>query len=150
MGDLRISDLMHGGWHPGDPDSGLEPPRPTYQLWITVHQPLGMRIGRLGVFSFLPGRYVYTGSARRHLAARLTRHLSRDKRLRWHIDYLLVSPRVVVTAIYTFDRPECEVNRATPGKIPVRGFGASDCRARCGGHLKYLGRSETATSMDQA
>jgi len=42
----------------------------TYQLHIVVPQPLDIVIGRLGHFQLSPGRYVYTGSARRSLQAR--------------------------------------------------------------------------------
>ncbi len=112
--------------------------------------PLKIRVGQLGLFSFLPGAYVYTGSARRHVAARVTRHLSKNKRLHWHIDYLLLSPGVVVSGIRTFDARECQINRATPGAIPVLRFGASDCRAGCGSHLKYLGGSDTDSNADSS
>lgn len=111
----------------------------TYQLVIELTAPVRLQIGRLGRFDFPAGRYVYTGSARRTLAARVARHLSQHKRLRWHIDYLLVSGRARVTAVRSSRRAECALNRATPGAVPVPRFGASDCRAGCGSHLKYLG-----------
>jgi Uri superfamily endonuclease len=110
----------------------------TYQLLIHVDEPVTVRVGRLGECEFAPGYYVYTGSARRGLKARLMRHLSRDKRLRWHIDYLLADPGATVVDVSLFAHAECRVNRRTPGEIPVPGFGASDCRARCGAHLKQV------------
>jgi len=33
----------------------------------------------------------------------------------------------------------CASNRAVRGRVVASGFGASDCRAGCGAHLKYLG-----------
>jgi Uri superfamily endonuclease len=36
-------------------------------------------------------------------------------------------------------REECRLNQASGGQVLVRGFGASDCRAGCGAHLKYRG-----------
>jgi hypothetical protein len=36
-------------------------------------------------------------------------------------------------------RVECSLNQATTGTIPIPGFGASDCGACCGSHLKYYG-----------
>ena len=98
-----------------------------------------LTIGRLGAFRFPAGRYVYTGSARRNLEARIARHRRRDKKLRWHIDYLLAAPGVRVLSVRRSRRDECALNRSTSGSIPVPGFGASDCRAGCGSHLKYLG-----------
>jgi Uri superfamily endonuclease len=115
-------------------------PRATsYQLLIEVARPLRLTIGRLGRFDFPAGRYVYTGSAVRGLDARIARHLRREKRLRWHIDYLLHAPGVSVTGVIRSGRAECALNRATPGRIAANGFGASDCRAGCGAHLKSLG-----------
>ena len=37
--------------------------------------------------------------------------------------------------------PECSLNRKAHSRVPVPGFGASDCRAGCGSHLRYLGAS---------
>ena len=48
-------------------------------------------VGGLGTFDFPAGCYVYTGSPKRNLHARVARHHSRGKRLRWHIDYLLAA-----------------------------------------------------------
>lgn len=95
-------------------------------------------MGRLGVFSFPAGSYVYTGSARRHFEARIARHLRRDKTLRWHIDYLLTAPGVSVLAVRRTPIDECALNQATDGDLPVPGFGASDCRQGCGSHLKRV------------
>lgn len=112
---------------------------PTYQLLIEVSAPIAVAVGRLGLCAFPAGRYVYTGSARRNMAARLARHLSPHKRLHWHIDYLLTAPGVRVAGTRLFDEPECQINRNMPGTVPVPGFGSTDCRAACGSHLKYLG-----------
>ena len=111
----------------------------TYQLSIIVEQLLRTEVGKLGNCLFPAGRYIYTGSARRNLAARVARHLSKNKRLRWHIDYLLTAPGVAIEGTQRFEEPECVVNGKTPGRIVVARFGASDCRAGCGSHLKYLG-----------
>lgn len=117
--------------------AALEPV--TYQLCIVLDAPLRLQVGRLGSFIFPAGRYVYTGSARRHLEARLARHLRRDKPLRWHIDYLTSQPSVRVSVLVRSATPECALNQATAGQMPVPGFGASDCRCGCGSHLKFLG-----------
>ena len=112
----------------------------SYQLLIDVARPLRLVIGRLGTFEFAAGRYVYTGSAKRALEARIARHLRQHKTLRWHIDYLLAAPGVRVTGVVRSRRAECAENRTVRGSIPAPGFGASDCRAGCGAHLKFLGR----------
>jgi len=107
---------------------------------IDVEFPIRLRVGRLGEFIFPAGRYVYTGSARRSMEARLRRHFASAKRLHWHIDYLLAAPGVRPLEAKLSSRSECAVNRALHGEIIAPGFGASDCRAGCGSHLKYLGR----------
>ena len=78
------------------------------------------------------------------------RHLSRAKRLRWHIDYLLAAPCVRVVDVRRFAEPECEVCHRTGGRILVAGFGASDCRAHCGSHLKYFGRTRRSQRATDA
>jgi Uri superfamily endonuclease len=111
----------------------------TYQLRIHLSQAVRLQIGRLGAFDFPAGEYVYTGSAKRNFEARIARHMRRDKTLRWHIDYLLDAMEARVTSVVRAERDECEMNQTQPGVVLVPGFGASDCRKGCGGHLKYLG-----------
>lgn len=117
----------------------------TYQLLIEVGEALDIDVGRLGRCHFAAGRYIYTGSARRNFEARIARHLRRDKKLHWHIDYLLSQPVVAVVDVRRYSVAECDINHRQPGVILLPGFGASDCRERCGSHLKYLGACGTAT-----
>ncbi|WP_242463252.1 GIY-YIG nuclease family protein [Rhodocyclus tenuis] len=122
--------------------SALPPPEQafcTYQIIFDLPAPARIAVGRFGSFDFPAGRYCYTGSARRAFEARIRRHLSREKRLRWHIDYLLSAPGVRIVDVHRLTLPECEVNRQTAGEVVVAGFGASDCRAACGSHLKRIG-----------
>lgn len=113
----------------------------TYQLLFRVDRPRHVRVGRLGTFVFPAGRYVYTGSAKRALEARVERHLSGARRLHWHIDYLLASRGVAIESVRRSRKPECAANRAVGGTAPAPGFGASDCRFGCGSHLRFLGAS---------
>ena len=112
----------------------------TYALLIGVEAPLVIRAGRLGEISLDAGRYVYIGSAHGPggLAARVERHLRREKRLHWHIDALTAAaPVVEVWWVETVERLECAWARALltlPGvSVPARGFGSSDCA--CPAHL---------------
>jgi Uri superfamily endonuclease len=111
----------------------------SYQLRIEVQRPVCISVGRLGLFLFPAGRYVYTGSARRNLEARIARHLRKEKTLRWHIDWLLSASGVKVATVKRSRESECILNQKIVGTIVVPGFGASDCRNRCGSHLFYLG-----------
>lgn len=109
----------------------------TYQLHIAVARLRILTIGQLGLFRFPAGCYVYTGSARRNLISRVRRHLSQDKKLRWHIDYLLAVHDVKVVDVSLSGEAECLLNQCTEGEVIVPGFGASDCRAHCSSHLKF-------------
>ena len=111
----------------------------SYQLRIAVARPVRLRVGRLGCFLFPAGRYVYTGSAKRNLDARIARHLRKEKALRWHIDWLLAAPGVAVVAVKRANLSECALNQQVAGAIVAPGFGASDCRKGCRSHLRYLG-----------
>ncbi|RMG31902.1 MAG: GIY-YIG nuclease family protein [Gammaproteobacteria bacterium] len=111
----------------------------SYQLLLQVREGLRLEIGALGPCRLPAGLYVYTGSARRGLEARIARHRRREKPRRWHIDWLTTHPAVEILAVLRSTLPECELNRATAGEIPVPGFGASDCRTGCGAHLKWIG-----------
>lgn len=124
------------GW---EAQAGSNPSLRTYQLDIEIPHPITVQVGRLGRFDFPAGHYRYTGSARQALVARVRRHLSNKKKLRWHIDYLLKAKSARVVAVNLSAEPECVCNRRVAGSIIVPGFGASDCRAGCGSHLKFLG-----------
>ncbi len=110
----------------------------SYQLHITVAHDTTVTVGKLGACTFPAGRYVYTGSARRNLEARIRRHLSSAKRLHWHIDYLLASPNVRIENVDRSSVEECALNQQVAGSIPLSRFGASDCRNGCGSHLKLV------------
>jgi sugar fermentation stimulation protein A len=110
-----------------------------YAVEIHLLQEMTVRVGQLGTLSLQAGAYVYVGSARRGLAARLNRHARAAKPLRWHIDYLTAHAPARRAALWPLTVGECELARClqAAGGVVVPGFGSSDCR--CGGHLLYLG-----------
>jgi Uri superfamily endonuclease len=110
----------------------------TYQLFIELKTDETIRIGKLGTFDFPAGDYIYTGSAKKNIEARINRHQTKDKKLRWHIDYFLNSPNVMITNLKRFTEPECEINQKTKGVALIKQLGASDCHAGCISHLKYI------------
>ncbi len=67
----------------------------TYQLTIHLKNKVTLTIGKLGTFEFPAGHYIYTGSAKKNIEARINRHLSQQKSLKWHIDYLLDSQQAI-------------------------------------------------------
>jgi Uri superfamily endonuclease len=109
---------------------------------VLKNQGCTVRIGALGEITFKPGWHCYVGSALGSGGLkRLERHISlaaqRDKRPKWHVDYLLSSPFFsLVCAVYgvTNERLECGfANELGVGGVP--GFGSSDCT--CRSHLFY-------------
>ncbi len=115
-----------------------------YQLLIEIKKDVKINIGALGRLSFEKGFYVYTGSAMKGLEARVARHRRKDKKLRWHIDYLLNHRSAKIIDVKLFrsnDRRECSLNQQVIGlsgsEVPVAGFGSSDCRI-CPAHLVKL------------
>ena len=115
----------------------------SYALVIRLAHEERLTVGRLGAFDFPAGYYLYLGSARNGLAGRVGRHLRRDKKLHWHIDYLTAATGVCQVWWCgdgrETERRECEwaqaaLKRGATVKAP--GFGASDCR--CPTHLLYL------------
>ena len=111
----------------------------SYQLIILLDKKSKITIGKLGTFLFLKGKYVYTGSAKKNMDKRITRHLSKDKKLRWHIDYFLYHPQAKVLSVYKSNLEECSLNMKGNSSFPVKGFGSSDCKNNCPSHFKYLG-----------
>jgi Uri superfamily endonuclease len=108
----------------------------TYVLLIKLEKDRRITVGELGEISFRKGCYAYVGSARRNMGKRLERHQRREKKLHWHIDYLLKESRI--TRIFVSDGEECEIARAlAPVLESVPRFGCSDCS--CGSHLFYSG-----------
>ena len=114
----------------------------TYQLFICLHTSATLGIGKLGIFQFPGGMYLYTVSAKRGMQNRLLRHLAKQKTLRWHIDYLLAFKGCEILDIRKFREPECHICQTSGGVILVPGFGSSDCTSGCGSHLRYLGNVE--------
>lgn len=120
-----------------------------YVLLLFVSEEITLTIGKLGIHNFTRGYYSYTGSALGNgatsLKNRIKRHLRKEKRKFWHIDYLLAEENVSIEAVIlieTYEKVECETNQniknTIGAKVPIIGFGSSDCRKNCGSHLLYF------------
>ena len=116
-------------------------PFQSYQILFLLEKETSIRIGALGRFLFPAGLYVYTGSARKHIEARIRRHLAESRRNRWHIDYLLSHPFTHVVSTKRSSLDECVLNQRTTGRVIVRRLGASDCTRHCKSHLKFVGKN---------
>lgn len=126
----------------------------TYALVLSASSYQEVGIGRLGVLAVRPGFYVYVGSALGPggLAARVGRHSRRNKRLRWHVDYLRTVAEVEeVWYANGKAHQECrwaQILGRRPGAcVPLARFGASDCR--CPSHLLFFPLPPSFTAFRQ-
>ncbi|WP_293986558.1 DNA/RNA nuclease SfsA [uncultured Megasphaera sp.] len=107
-----------------------------YLFVLHLNKTKDISVGSLGTLHFPQGYYVYAGSAKKNLAARLARHSRKRKKMHWHIDYLRQEADVVAALpIRTADDLEHDLARAV-AKIAdwqIDGFGCTDCR--CPSHL---------------
>ncbi len=104
----------------------------SYVLLIRLDQARMIAAGRRPRQRFAAGHYAYVGSALNGLRARLERHLREEKRLHWHIDYLLLEARIVeIVTCRSQQRTECAIATSLAERFDaIAGFGASDCRCR--------------------
>jgi len=118
-----------------------------YLIHLLLDTPIEIVIGQLGPVCLPAGRYVYAGSARRGLEARIARHhrqwAERRGVRRWHIDAILAHPACHWLLAQRFPGgQECALAQAIaclPGvRTPAPGFGASDCRHGCKAHFHCL------------
>jgi sugar fermentation stimulation protein A len=113
--------------------------RGVYLILLYMSTRKRIKTGSLGEIDYAEGWYVYVGSAKRGLSARVKRHLSKRKSCRWHIDYLsMATERIQAYPIYTDGDLECELacRISEAGGSGVRSFGSSDCS--CPSHLFWF------------
>ena len=108
----------------------------TYILFIYLDIDSNIVIGQLGSYHFLKGSYAYVGSGKKNINKRIERHLKKEKKFFWHIDYFL--QRAEVKDIWVGEKEESEVARIleTELEIPVYGFGSTD-KVRDKSHLFF-------------
>jgi Uri superfamily endonuclease len=122
----------------------------TYILTIEVLHDSNLIIGSLGEIFFPSGLYFYIGSAMAKTGAstllnRVKRHVLKtiDKKVHWHIDYLLNSEYAKVIRLFLIpskERYECIIAQEMVKKADkyIPNFGASDCS--CKSHLFHINR----------
>jgi Uri superfamily endonuclease len=118
-------------------------------LLIHVQIPVTICVGQLGNVEFVAGWYAYVGSAMGRtsttLHSRLKRHFAplSQKKLHWHVDYLLAWPQIVLAgalAVPSIERLECKIVQLLRGancQFWGPRFGASDCTV-CPSHLLLI------------
>ncbi|MCK5298735.1 MAG: GIY-YIG nuclease family protein [Candidatus Heimdallarchaeota archaeon] len=120
--------------------------RGTYLLFLFIQKDISLTIGALGCKLFQQGNYIYVGSAfgPGGLEKRITRHIKQEKKIFWHIDYLLNDNFVKIKAygeILSDHKIECnvvdQITRTFQEKsLIIENFGSSDCN--CKSHLLYF------------
>jgi Uri superfamily endonuclease len=112
-----------------------------YLLIIKVKKPNKIKVGKLGKIEFEKGYYVYVGSALKNLEKRVERHFKKEKKIKWHIDYLLASKFAFLEFAIVFSskkKIECKISRLLEkfANSLIKNFGSSDCK--CKSHLYYF------------
>jgi len=109
----------------------------SYLLLMELSKDRKISVGKLGEIEFKKGIYVYVGSALNGIENRLNRHLRKNKKLHWHIDYLLKNAEIIDILYNENDsKQECFIAKQLNDKLSIiSGFGCSDCR--CKSHLFY-------------
>ena len=127
------------------------PIKGVYTLIILLNSKIKFKMRKFGCLNLQRGYYAYTGSAMGNGAAslrnRVARHFRKGKTKHWHIDFFLANKNARIVAIVAADsdvKRECEINdcikKIEGTTVPIRGFGASDCRHNCRSHLVYFGK----------
>ncbi|MGC9517877.1 MAG: GIY-YIG nuclease family protein [Methanomicrobiales archaeon] len=121
----------------------------TYCLIIQLTKNSNIKVGKLGILELKAGYYVYIGSALNSLKSRVNRHLSREKKLFWHVDYLLNSGNAYLKDVIYVESEE-KLECIVASKIGILGtlinkFGCSDCK--CKSHLIYFKEFQEAKDI---
>ncbi|MCD6428991.1 MAG: GIY-YIG nuclease family protein [Desulfurococcales archaeon] len=112
----------------------------SYVLVISILKGISANIKSLGTVTFKPGTYIYIGSANvKNPLARVLRHFKKNKKIKWHIDYLTAAPETrIMTAIVCYGLTEEAiydiVSRLVFVSAAAKRFGSTDRRK----HLTHL------------
>ncbi len=109
----------------------------SYILIAGLNKNTRIKIGKLGLIGFSSGYYAYVGSGLNSLENRIKRHLRKNKKIYWHIDYLL--KKAVIKEVFyknTLKKEECKLAKELEKHFrSIKDFGCSDCK--CRSHLFY-------------
>lgn len=114
----------------------------SYALLLKLDKDKKIHVGALGAKDFPRGHYVYIGSAMSGIESRVGRHISKEKKIHWHIDHFLKEAKI--TGVYKMEskkKIECEIAKGFAKRFDiVSHFGSSDCD--CPGHLFFGGKTK--------
>jgi Uri superfamily endonuclease len=97
-----------------------------------------IKVGKLGEIDFAKGYYFYVGSGMKNLEQRVLRHQRKNKKIKWHIDYLTQQFKFIDAKLFpSSKRLECQIAKILSENLTmIKDFGCSDCR--CPSHLFYI------------
>jgi Uri superfamily endonuclease len=103
-----------------------------YLLVMALEKDTTIAVGKVGEILLPHGFYVYVGSALNGLDQRIQRHLRKQKKIHWHIDYLLSHVRIVdIFYKENQTREECSIAQTLERNLSaILKFGCSDCTCR--------------------
>jgi endonuclease-3 len=109
----------------------------SYILILKLENDNFIRIGINNKIFFKKGFYLYVGSALNGLEQRINRHLRKNKKIYWHIDYLLKYARIqYIFYKKNLFKEECRIAQHFFKKFKsIEKFGCGDCN--CKSHLFY-------------
>ena len=119
-----------------------------YILVLKINKNVLVALPRFGKIELSAGIYFYCGSAHGNggIRSRVKRHLKNNATKVWHIDHIKSYMQVseIWFQIDAANR-ECQFSQFLVNQkfsqIPIIGFGASDCKSRCGSHLIMFPKS---------
>ena len=117
----------------------------SYVLLTELPEEQTITVGSLKAIHFPPGYYAYVGSAMGGVETRISRHFRSNKKIHWHIDYLLQKASISgVIVCETKERTECTIAQVLSNQFDsIPSFGASDCK--CPSHLFFASEEMSST-----
>jgi Uri superfamily endonuclease len=126
--------------------SGNAVKKGSYILVVEMESEEKIVVGKLGALRFSRGYYAYVGSAMKGIDIRIGRHIMKNKKKHWHIDYLLERGTIKQAWYIEGEKDECRIASSMENKFEsITDFGSSDCR--CVSHLFY---SESIIGLERA
>ncbi len=117
----------------------------TYVIVLKIDR--DVNVSRPSFQELSKGLYAYVGSAMNSLTARLRRHLSKNKKIHWHIDQLTEVGEVILIVAFTGNRLEEKLSHFLSDRFEViKNFGSSDLRTK-GNLFKLTDMSDLLESL---
>lgn len=120
----------------------------SYILIIRLSKKININL-RSKSFFLQKGWYIYIGKAKKNLISRILRHIRKNKKLYWHIDYLLKEAKIFEIYFFKDALSECKIAQRIIEISDnfINGFGSSDCR--CKSHLAYFHNKPDISRLNQ-